>query len=307
MSTEFRFFDAHTHPQFAAYAEDREEVVRRAIEAGVHMVAVGTQKETSRAALELAEKHPGYIWAAVGLHPIHTSKSHHDAEELGGGEAAKAFTSRGEEFDYEYYKKLANDPKVVAIGECGLDYYRLRPQTDADGTQTDADKSIKRKQIDAFEAQIRLARDVKKPLMIHCRAAFPELIDVLVACLPRSEAARGRMSLVMPHLGVIHFFSGTADEAKKLLALGFYFTFGGVITFTRDYDEIIKMIPLDRILSETDAPYVAPVPYRGKLNEPAYVVEVVKKLAELKNISAEEMAERILGNAREVFNINLTA
>ncbi len=103
--------------------------------------------------------------------------------------------------------------------------------------------------------------------------------------------------------GVIHFFTGTPDDAKKLLDLGFSFTFGGVITFARNYDEAIKMIPLDRILSETDAPYVSPVPYRGKRNEPAYVIEVVKKLAELKNVSVEEMKNQIWENARRIFNL----
>lgn len=277
MSTESGFFDAHAHPQFAAYNEDREEVVRRAIKAGVGMVAVGTQKDTSRRTLELAGEHPGHIWAAVGLHPIHTSKSYHDAEELGGGEAAKAFTSRGEEFDYEYYKKLAGDPKVVAIGECGLDYFRDK-----------SDETIKR-QKEGFVAQIELAAELKKPLMIHCRAAFPDLMEIL-------QAEKARL-----HGGITHFFSGSAEDARKLLEFGFYFTFGGVITFARDYDGIIRMIPLDRILSETDAPYVSPAPYRGKRNEPAYVVEVVKKLAEIKNVSLEKTAEQIWQNAKNAF------
>ncbi len=141
--------------------------------------------------------------------------------------------------------------------------------------------------------QIELAREVQKPLMIHCRDAFKDLIDVLVAC-PVSHVSNP---------GIIHFFTGTPDDARKLLDLGFSFTFGGVITFARDYDEAIKFIPLDRILSETDAPYVAPVPYRGKRNEPAYVVEVVKKLAELKGILVEEMAGHIFQNAQRIFQI----
>ncbi len=276
------FFDAHAHPQFAAYNDDRKEVIERAIEAGVGMVAVGTQKDTSHAALELAEKYGGRVWAAVGLHPIHTSKSYHDTEELGGGEAAKGFTSRGEEFDYEYYKKLALDPKVVAIGECGLDYFRVA-----------GNKEHVARQMGALEEQIELAAELKKPLMIHCRDAFSDLIDILVAC---------RLSLVV-NPGIIHFFSGTIDEAKKLLEMGFYFTFGGVITFTKDYNEIVKMIPLDRILSETDAPYVAPTPYRGKRNEPAYVVEVVKKLAEIKGVPVEKMAEQTCRNVQRAFGI----
>ncbi len=276
------FFDAHTHAQFSAFDEDREAVIRRARDGGVQMVNVGTQKDTSRRAVELAEQYDG-VYAAVGLHPIHTGKSYHDAQELGGGEAAKAFTSRGETFDADYYRALARHPKVVAIGECGLDYFRL-----------DAYESREvqvEKQKEAFSAQITLAREVGKPLMVHCREAFPDLITTLKA------NARG----LKP--GIVHFFTGSASEAQQLLELGFSFTFGGVVTFAREYDEAIAAIPLDRILSETDAPYVAPVPYRGKRNEPAYVVEVVKKLAELKNVSVETIAGHIFENAKRIFNL----
>lgn len=275
------FFDAHTHVQFAAFKDDYKEVIERAFKASVWLVNVGTQKDTSKRAIELAHEYKEGIYATVGLHPSHTGKSFHDADELGGNEAAKGFSSRGEGFDYNTYKKLAQDPKVVAIGECGLDYFRIEGD----------DVEAKRRQKAAFEAQIKLAKDVKKPLMIHCREAFPDLIEVL----------RPNAKNLKP--GIIHFFTGTKDDAKELLKIGFYFTFGGVITFTRDYDEVIKMIPIDRILSETDAPYVAPVPYRGKRNEPVYVVEVVKKLAEIKEVSMEEVAGQVLKNAKNLLLI----
>ena len=126
--------------------------------------------------------------------------------------------------------------------------------------------------------------------------AFPDLISILDF----------RFRLLGSNPGIIHFFTGTENEAEKLLELGFYFTFGGVITFVRDYDEVIKLIPINRILSETDAPYVAPVPYRGKRNEPAYVVETIKKLAEIKLLSIEAMASQILKNTSECFNLKLT-
>lgn len=286
-----KFFDAHTHTHFAAFETDWREVIERALKNNVWLINVGTQKDTSARAVEVANLYGEGVYAAVGLHPIHTEKSYHDKQELGEPSAVSfsnsrelenkergGFVSRGEEFDYEYYKKLAEDPKTVAIGECGLDYYRLAQET-------------KERQKNAFLQQIKLAKEVKKPLMIHCRNAFEDLIDTLVAC---------RMSLNNPP-GVIHFFTGTKEDAQKLLALGFSFTFGGVITFARDYDEAIKIIPLDRILTETDAPYVAPVPYRGKRNEPAYVVEVVKKLAEIKGISKEEMANYTFKNTKKIF------
>ncbi len=299
-----KFFDAHTHAQFAAFNEDRKEVIDRALKSGVSMINVGTQANTSATAIKLANEYTEGLYATVGLHPIHAEKSYHDEQELGlssealakedggdpstsSGRAAefkpKGFFSRAEEFDYDYYKKLALDPKVVAIGECGLDYYRLSEES-------------KEKQKEIFIKQIELAEDVKKPLMIHCRNAFSDLIEIL-------KTNHSKLNANYP--GVIHFFSGTVEDAKKLLELGFSFTFGGVITFARDYDEVIKLIPLDRILSETDAPYVAPVPYRGKRNEPLYVIEVVKKLAEIKNVSVEEMAEATVKNASRVFNIRL--
>ena len=289
MTQDSHFFDAHTHVQFSAYDADREQVLARSLAAGVWMMNVGTQRDTSRAAVELAEKHDG-VYAAVGLHPTHTSKSFHDPQELGedpsnsSGQVIKGFTSRGEVFDIEYYKNLATHPKVLAIGECGLDYY-----TRGEGIGLRDEE--KQKQKDAFLAQIELAKEIQKPLMIHCRDAFGDLIDTLI---PHSSS-------LVPARGVIHFFTGTQDDARALLEMGFSFTFGGVVTFTHDYDEIIKMIPIDRILSETDAPYITPVPYRGKRNEPAYVVEVVKKLAELKGVKVEKMKDQIWTNAKRSF------
>lgn len=276
------FFDAHAHVQFSAYDADRDAVIRRALDRGVRMVNVGTQRDTSAAAIALTEQYEG-VYAAIGLHPVHASKSYHDAQELGGGEAAKSFTSRGEVFEPANYRELARHPKVVAIGECGLDYFRFN--------ETESREVQIQKQKDAFLAQIALAREVGKPLMIHCRNAFADLVQLLKA---------GAHNLKP---GIIHFFTGTMDDAKALLALGFSFTFGGVVTFARDYDEVIKLIPLDRLLSETDAPYVAPAPYRGKRNEPAYVTEVVKKLAEIKNVPEEKMAEQIFANAKRIFQM----
>lgn len=299
-----KLVDIHTHVQFVAFKEDADLVIGRALDAGVWMINVGTQKDTSAKAVEFAEKYENGVYATVGLHPIHTEKSYHDPQELGEppsghserseesqrsfgpteagpqDDAAKSggFISREEEFDYDYYKKLAEHPKVVAIGECGLDYYRLTEDT-------------KDRQFRAFEGQIALAGEVKKPLMIHCRKAFGDLISILQATSYKLQPS------------VVHFFSGTKDDAQKLLDMGFSFSFGGVITFTSDYDEVVKYIPLERIVLETDAPYVAPVPYRGKRNEPVYIIEVAKKIAELKGITVEEVSIRTTKNARNIFGI----
>lgn len=279
-------FDVHTHTQFAAYADDKDAVIRRALDAGVWMVNVGTQQDTSVAAVETAHQYPEGVYAAVGLHPVHTTKSYHDAQELGVSDKQqdtgdKGFTSRGEEFDFEYYKKLAQDPKVVAIGECGFDCYRI----------TNQESRVKQER--AFRAQIELAKEVQKPLMVHCRNAFSDLIDALYA----------KRSTLNAYPGVIHFFAGTKNDAKTLLDLGFSFSFGGVITFARDYDEVVRYIPIERIVLETDAPYITPAPYRGKRNEPTYIAETAKKLAELKKLSFEETAHMTTQNARRIFAI----
>ena len=288
------FFDVHAHVQFRSYDADREAVVLRARDAGVRFVNVGTQKDTSRRAVELAEQHEGVLRCRLDLHPVHTSRSFHDADELAAGRGGKSFISRGEIFDTNYYRELALHLKTLAIGECGLDYFHFNED------ESQATMQIK-KQKDAFLAQIALATEIKKPLMIHCREAFDDLISVL-----RSSP----FALFSRDPGIIHFFTGSVDDMSNLLDLGFSFTFGGAITFPprkgeaeNHYHELIREIPLTRILSETDAPYVAPALYRGKRNEPAYVIEVVKKLAELKNVSMDKIASQIRENAKRIFGI----
>lgn len=278
------YFDAHTHAQFAAFSGDYREVIDRALKLGVGMVNAGTQRDTSEAAVRVAHEYENDpVYAAVGLHPIHSEESFHDEKEIGGGESVKSFSSRGEKFDFDFYFKLASDPKVVGIGECGLDYYHLGEET-------------KKRQTEAFVGQIELARASKKPLVIHCRNAFDDLLSIL-------HEHRSELNAARP--GIAHFFAGEKSHAESLLDMGFYFTFGGVITFSGSYDETIRLLPMDRLLSETDAPYVAPVPYRGKRNEPSYVIEVVKKMAGIKGVSLETMAENISRNTEAAYGIKL--
>lgn len=270
------FFDAHTHIHFRGYGGGQENVFLRAKATGVKMIAVGTQYSTSLEALKFAESHAGDVWATVGFHPSHFLEDwYHDKNEQENSEREK--------FDISKLRKMAINSKVVAIGECGLDYFRQHSAED------------EKNQKDGFLAQIELAKEVKKPLMIHCRAAFGDLISIL-------SDMRSSLS-DLPYPGAVHFFTGTKEDAQELLDLGFVFTFGGVITFSRDYDEVIKYIPTDKILSETDAPYVAPAPYRGKQNEPAYVVAVVKRLAEIKGIDLVKAASIFSENAKRVFGI----
>lgn len=296
--------DVHTHVNFNAFREDGHDVVHRTLEAGVWMILVGSQIDTSRRATEYARQYKQGVYAAVGLHPIHLVEMEVDSGEMNAAEGVPGFTTRKEEFDYAAYYTLAQDSKVVAIGECGLDYYRL--PTDQAGLRDT--EEIKKRQAETFREQIALAREVKKPLMIHCRNAYEDLLAIL-----REEKADEIG-------GDIHFFAGDWEIAKQFLDFGFHLSFTGVITFpprraemgsarlseagANQYDEVIKKAPLDRIMTETDAPYVAPVPYRGKRNEPLYVEEVARRIAAIKGISLEEVARATSENALRLFGLS---
>ncbi len=253
-----KFFDAHCHPQLSQFDADREAMFTRMQEKGVGGIVVGTDLKESEAGLTLAQQHD-FLWAAVGLHP-------NDNKE--------------EVFDVEKYEALARDPKVVAIGECGLDYFR------SGGTAEE-----KAAQKERFEVQVALAERVGKPLIIHCRNAHDDMLQIL---------SEKKVSVPV----IIHFFTGSGELAQQYLNLGCYLSFPGPITYTDMYDESIRVAPMDRILSETDSPFAAPVPYRGKRNEPVYVEHVVVKIAAIKNLAVDDVAAHILLNSQRVFSID---
>ena len=263
-----RYFDVHGHINFADYDADREEVIRRATEAGVSMIAVGTSLETSKSALEIAKIHDN-VYAAIGLHP-----------------------TEDEAPDLSVYRGLASNPKTVAIGECGLDYFHL------------GEESIER-QRKTFISMIEIANAVDKPLMLHLRN--PEAHANLSASesnLDGRSAYFDAYQILKEHAkvkGDLHFYAGTIEEAKPFLDLGYYFSFTGVITFARSYDEVIRYLPLNRIMSETDCPFVSPVSHRGRRNEPLYVLEVVKKIAAIRGEDEDKVAETLSDNARRFF------
>lgn len=257
-------FDTHSHPQFPQYDTDRNEAIRRALDNDVAMICVGTDLEKSKEAIELAKKYNN-IWASVGLHPNN---------------------NLGEAFDPEEYYILGQNKKVVAIGEVGLDYYR---------TKASADQQFQKKR---FIQQIQLASELNLPLIIHCRDAHKDMIDTLVSC--RLSPWPGRL-VALP--GVIHSFTGAWDDAKKYIDLGFYIGLNGIVTFARQYDKTVTNLPLDKILLETDAPYLTPEPHRGKRNEPAYIKLVAQKIAELRKITFEELAETTTENAKKLFRL----
>lgn len=253
-------FDTHVHLNADQFEEDVEDVITRAKEAGVHhMVVVGFDEKTINKALALVEQYD-FLYAAVGWHPV-------DAIDM-------------EEHHLEWLKQLAAHPKVVAIGETGLDYHW--------------DKSPKEIQQEVFRKQINLAKEVKLPIIIHNRDAHQDVVQILKE---ENAAEVG---------GIMHCFGGSIDIAKECLKMNFYISFGGPLTFknAKRPKEVAKEIPLDRLLIETDAPYLAPHPYRGKRNEPAYVKLVAEELAELKGITFRQICEQTTANAKEIFGLN---
>lgn len=274
--------DSHCHIQFNAYKDDADAVINKCRERGVLMNCVGSQIDTSIRAVEYAEKYSD-IYATVGLHPVHLFSTEVDEEET-------KFTSREEKFDYEAYKKLAGHPKVIGIGECGLELYHLPPNADK--------KEILAKQYEGFLLQYKLAKELDLPLVIHVRDAHPEMIELL-------------KSLDAPIKGVVHCYTGNWQYAEDYLNLGLHLGFTGVITFKpkknnpKPQEEILEVVakcPLDRMLIETDAPYLAPQAYRGQRCEPWMVVEVAKKIAEVRQIGLEEVVKITEQNTRKLFN-----
>lgn len=289
----YRYIDTHAHVNISAFNEDFEAVISRARAEGVAMINVGTQQDTSKRAVELAEHYEG-VYAIIGLHPVHTGASYHDEKEL--GPEGKGFTSRGEVFDADFYRALAKSKKVVGLGECGLDYYRLESDT-------------KEKQETAFIAQIELANELGLPLMIHTRDAKGNQAssrtsrsDLDVSVYDDTYAILKQYAKVP---GNVHFYAGTYEQAKQFFDIGFSVSFTGVITFAKDYEEVVKNAPLDMIHAETDCPYVAPVPHRGKRNEPVFVKEVYKKIAEIRGMDEEEVRIQLLKNAERLYKINI--
>jgi TatD DNase family protein len=255
--------DSHCHPQLKEYDNDREEVIKRALDGDVQMVCVGVELETSKKAIELAKKNEG-LWATVGLHPN---------------------DYLNEQLNIEDYYKLASPPvsgkKVVAIGEIGLDYYRT----------TDKEKQDLQKK--RFVQLAQVAADLNLPIVVHSRDAQNDLLDLLKKINYKPESGAG----------VIHSFTGSSDEAKEFIDLNYYVGLNGIITYSKDYEEMVKNVPLDRILIETDAPFLAPPPFRGKRNEPLYVKYVAEKIAEIKNISVEEVENVTTENTKKLFKI----
>lgn len=294
-----KLIDIHAHVNFAAFQEDGDAVLRRAIEKNIWVVNVGSQRDTSQRAVEIAEKYREGVYAIVGLHPIHLEEMEVDEEE-------HHFTTRAEEFDYEAYRALAAHSKVAALGECGLDYYRIDAKEDLPipslvrSGQRGGFLDVKERQKETFIQHIALANELKKPLMIHIRAAKD---DPDGAYKDLAEIIRAHPLKIG---GDVHCFSGSKSAAQTLLDLGLYLSFTGIITFKNAHQmrELVRYVPLERMMVETDAPYLAPDPFRGKRNEPSYVEYVARKVAEVKGLSFERVAEATTENAMKLFKLS---
>ncbi|MCX6796962.1 MAG: TatD family hydrolase [Candidatus Doudnabacteria bacterium] len=277
--------DTHAHVNFRSFKDDAKETLQRALDEGVWVVNIGSQIDTSRQAALLANQFEQGVYAVVGLHPEHTHSQYVDEEET-------HFRTREEDFDINLYSELARYPKVVGIGECGLDYFRLPDDKNLHN-------QIKQKQIEVFKKQIRFAKEYKKALVVHSRPekGSGELYEDMLQVLEEEKVNEMRF--------VVHSYTHTPEYLQKFLDLGAYVSFNGIITFdkTGNMEKLVKLAPLDKILLETDCPYLAPPPHRGKRNEPLYVKFVAEKLAQLKDLSLDEIARMTSENAKKLFSI----
>jgi TatD DNase family protein len=324
-------FDSHAHLNFASFQKDADEIIQRSLDNDTWIINVGSQLSTSRRAIELAQKNSQGVYAAVGLHPIHVSEVgaysntpvHNDEEYLREKYAIDDLDKVVDEI-----KKLAKEDKVVAIGEVGLDYFHFPASPpdkgDLGGLKNKRDNPpyqggiIREWQKEYFKAFLSLAAELNKPLILHCRGdkngpekAYEDLLQILQDN-PPTTLIRGATRRLPPDKGgkgglrgVIHCFGANLEIARRFIDLGFKIGFTGIVTFknAKELQEVAANIALENILIETDCPYLAPNPFRGQRNEPIYVKYIAQKIAEIKSISLEKVAEVTVKNTRELFGI----
>ncbi len=277
--------DTHCHLNFQAFDKDRDEVLERADKSGVAMIVVGANFKSSMKAVEIANQNKN-VFSSIGLHPTHL------IEQMFEEEGSK-IRSKAEKFDFSAYEELALNTDVKAIGECGIDYYHINPDVPIE-EQKDLQKKVMLEHID-------LASKQNLPLILHCRdgkgfskEAYNDLLEIIIESKKKVH-------------GVLHCFSSDWETAEKFLDLGFYLGFTGIITYTQSLDmlDVVRRTPKDKILSETDCPYLTPIPYQGKRNEPIYVEYVIKKIADIREIDYKTAAKLTLRNAKRLFNLEI--
>lgn len=277
----YAFFDIHSHLHDKAFGDDADTLATEMKAYGVGSITVGTDLELSKQAITLAEMHEN-LYATIGLHPADNVL---------------------EEFDRDAFTKLARNKKVIAVGECGLDYHYIEnffdKEKDAKGITWNKDAEADRQQR-IFEEQVEFAAEMNLPLMLHGRPskgtmdAYEDMLHIL------ENAKKIHRTKIR---GNAHFFVGNIEIAKRFIDIGFTMSFSGVITFTHDYDDVVRFIPRTMIHAETDSPYATPAPFRGKRNTPMYVQEVVAKIAVLRNEPFEEVRAQLLENAKRIFDL----
>lgn len=270
MKSKVKYIDIHSHLDFESYGADRDGVIEKMKENGVGTITIGTNLEDSRENIKIAEENEN-VWACIGVHPK---------------------TGSEPIFDEKEFEKLVVHPKVVAIGECGLDYFKLKGDIE----------KVKAKQKEVFIEQINFAIKHDKPLMLHLRdgekkrESYEDVYSILKD-FKDNKSAGDKLR------GNVHFFTANLEWAQKFIDLGFTISFIGLITYVEDFNKIIKNVPLESLHAETDAPYVAPVPHRGERNEPSYVTHVYAKIAEIRGEEPEKVRLQLLENAKRVFDI----
>lgn len=267
-------FDTHAHLNFFEFDKDRDEVIKKCLDSGIGIINVGTNFKSSEKAISISEKYSN-LFSVVGLHPTTIASDFFKSKECSENE--EGILENG--FDYDKYKELATSKKVVAIGECGLDYY-YRPKS------ITKKESFKEEQRKVFIKQLDLAKELNLPVVIHCRSAFDDLFDILSKRKTK---------------GVLHCFTGTREEVEKFLSLGLYFGINGII-FKTDIEEALKIIPMDRILLETDCPYLSP-PMFEERNNPLSLKYVIEEISRIKGVSIKEIEEITHKNTKDLFNI----
>ena len=278
-----RLIDTHAHLNFNDFKTDRDKVIKRTLLNRIWIINVGTNFLTSKKAVEISLQYPEGVFASVGLHPINLDTGLIKMKkDRGEGRGCETF------FDYEKYKRLAKQSKVVAIGEIGLDYY-WRPKT------TKKKELFKQKQKELLAQELKLAKELGLPVIFHCRMANQDLIEFLVA---RKD--------IRPKKAVAHSFVGSLEELQTYLGFGFYIGFNGIIFKSIkgiDFERNIKNTPLKQILLETDCPYLAPPSKEGQRNEPIYLEYIAEKIAQIKSSSYAEITKQATLNARALFKI----
>ncbi len=261
ITTKNPFIDLHSHLQFSDFDEDRDIVLENMKKNNVIAINVGVDEKSSVDSINMSKENPGFLYSTIGLHPLYPEQ------------------------DYDLENILADDsmrPYICGIGECGLDYFRILDEANI--------SEIKDFQKQIFINQIKMSIKYDIPLMLHVRDSYRETLEILY------ENFKG---VVKEYKGNVHFFAGTKEEAKEFLDLGFSISFTGVITFVDSYKELVEFVPIEKMFAETDSPYVAPAPFRGKKNDPNKVIEIYKKIAEIKKIDINEVIDIFYNNAKK--------